>query len=86
MSVPMCMGRILDVIYQSSQGGDPDDMRRKLTNLVQFFGCIFVIGAAANCGRVFLMQSAGVCVCVCVRACVRACACVCVCVCVCVSK
>lgn len=59
LSVPMCMGRILDVLYESSEEGDGQKMRQKLTQLVQVFGCIFVIGAAANCGRVFMMQSAG---------------------------
>ncbi|XP_065833607.1 ATP-binding cassette sub-family B member 10, mitochondrial-like isoform X2 [Oscarella lobularis] len=57
MSVPFCMGRVVDAINVSDH--ERDQMRLNLTRLCQVFGVIFCIGAAANCGRIYLTQTSG---------------------------
>eukprot|EP00117_Sycon_ciliatum_P007075 scpid54928/ scgid10333/ ATP-binding cassette sub-family B member 10, mitochondrial; ABC-mitochondrial erythroid protein; ATP-binding cassette transporter 10 len=59
MAVPACIGKVIDMIYSSAQDDEPEEMRRKLTSLVQLLASIFVIGAVANCGRVYLIQTSG---------------------------
>ena len=59
MAVPASIGYVIDMIYSSAQEGDAADMRRKLTSLVELLIAIFVIGAAANCGRIYLIQTSG---------------------------
>lgn len=56
MSVPFCMGRILDVIYAAQEQGQTVE---QLSFLCKVFAAIFVIGAFANFGRVVLMQTSG---------------------------
>lgn len=56
MSVPFCMGRVLDVIYAAQEQGE---MVKQLSLLCKVFVAIFVIGAVANFGRVVLIQISG---------------------------
>lgn len=55
MSVPYFTGRLLDIISSS-----PDtNLFETMKTLYPFIGGIFVVGAAANAGRVFLIQYSG---------------------------
>ena len=56
MSVPFCMGRVLDVIYAAQEQGE---MVEQLSLLCKVFVVIFIIGALANFGRVVLIQTSG---------------------------
>ncbi|XP_062503697.1 ATP-binding cassette sub-family B member 10, mitochondrial-like [Corticium candelabrum] len=56
MSVPFCMGRVLDVIYAAQGRGE---MVEKLSFMCKVFVLIFVIGALANFGRIVLIQTSG---------------------------
>lgn len=55
MSVPFCMGKVIDIIYTS----DPETMKANLTAVTQVLLLMFTFGAAANFGRVYLMQTTG---------------------------
>lgn len=52
MSVPYCIGKILDIIFTDSF------LAEKLTTFCLGMVGVFVIGAAANFGRIYLMNGA----------------------------
>jgi len=56
MAVPFAMGRIIDMIYK---GGDADSIKSMLVPFCQVLAIVFVLGAAANFGRVYLIQTSG---------------------------
>ncbi|XP_070577360.1 ATP-binding cassette sub-family B member 10, mitochondrial-like [Ptychodera flava] len=56
MSVPFCMGKIIDIINLSS---DNDEMIKTLRTIAKILICVFLFGASANFGRVYLMQTSG---------------------------
>lgn len=56
MAVPFCIGKVIDIIYTSSKEGH---MKERLTAFCQIMIGVFVIGAFANFGRVYLMQISG---------------------------
>lgn len=51
MSVPLCVGKLIDIMIL------PDnDMKSSLATVCQILVAIFVVGAAANFGRVYLIN------------------------------
>ena len=58
MAVPFCIGKVIDIIYTSSKEG-PGHMKERLTAFCRIMIGVFVIGALANFGRVYLMQISG---------------------------
>ena len=57
MSVPFCMGKIIDIIYNSSQ--DTTQMVETLSFVCKILCGVFLLGGAANFGRVYLIQVSG---------------------------
>lgn len=57
MSVPFCMGKIIDIIYTSSQ--DTTQMVETLSFVCKILCGVFLLGGAANFGRVYLIQVSG---------------------------
>ena len=57
MSVPFCMGKIIDIIYTSSQ--NPAQMVDTLTYVCKILCGVFLLGGTANFGRVYLIQISG---------------------------
>lgn len=57
MSVPFCMGKIIDIIYTSSQ--DPGQMVETLSYVCKILCGVFLLGGTANFGRVYLIQTSG---------------------------
>lgn len=57
MSVPFCMGKIIDIIYSTSQ--DTTQMVETLSYVCKILCGVFVSGGAANFGRVYLIQVSG---------------------------
>ena len=57
MSVPFCMGKIIDIIYTSSQ--DPSQMVNTLSYVSKVLFGVYLLGGAANFGRVYLIQISG---------------------------
>lgn len=57
MSVPFCMGKIIDIIYTSSQ--DTSQMVETLSYVCKILCGVFLLGGAANFGRVYLIQVSG---------------------------
>lgn len=57
MSVPFCMGKIIDIIYTSNQ--DPTQMVNTLSYVSKILCGVFLLGGAANFGRVYLIQISG---------------------------
>lgn len=57
MSVPFCMGKIIDIIYSTSQ--DTRQMVETLSYVCKILCGVFVLGGAANFGRVYLIQVSG---------------------------
>lgn len=57
MSVPFCMGKIIDIIYSTSQ--DTTQMVETLSYVCKILCGVFVLGGAANFGRVYLIQVSG---------------------------
>ncbi|KAJ8308440.1 hypothetical protein KUTeg_013314 [Tegillarca granosa] len=55
ISIPFFMGKVINTIYT----GDTDKMKENLQNICKFLVFIFLGGAAANFGRVYLMQVSG---------------------------
>jgi ABC-type multidrug transport system fused ATPase/permease subunit len=55
MCVPFFIGKLIDFIQNSDKDKLKDDLRR----IVFYMGGIFVIGALANFGRVYLIQTTG---------------------------
>uniref|UniRef100_UPI00358FF3ED ATP-binding cassette sub-family B member 10, mitochondrial-like n=1 Tax=Myxine glutinosa TaxID=7769 RepID=UPI00358FF3ED len=56
MSVPFCMGKVIDYIYSSSSA---ETAVTNLTDLCFILTGVFLCGAAANAGRVYLMIASG---------------------------
>ena len=56
LAVPFGIGKVIDIIY--TQGQD-SDMVEKLTRFCKILLGVFLCGAAANAGRVYLMQTSG---------------------------
>lgn len=52
MSVPYCIGKILDIIFTDSF------MAEKLSTFCMAMVAVFVVGSAANFGRIYLMNGA----------------------------
>jgi hypothetical protein len=57
MSVPFCIGKIIDIIYTASK--DPENTMKLLSNICKFLFGVFLVGGLANFGRVYLIQMAG---------------------------
>ena len=57
MSVPFVMGRIIDLIYKQSDS--KDEMKDNLTRVCSVLLIVFLVGGAANFGRVYLMNISG---------------------------
>lgn len=57
ISVPFAMGKVIDTIYKSSQ--DTSKMMEDLSLLCKVLVVVFFCGAAANFGRIFLMETSG---------------------------
>ena len=55
MAVPFAIGRVVDIIYRADAG----EARDRLVTICLTLGAVFVVGAAANCGRVYLMTVSG---------------------------
>ncbi|XP_008192744.1 ATP-binding cassette sub-family B member 10, mitochondrial isoform X2 [Tribolium castaneum] len=57
MSIPFSLGKVLDIIYSSSENSD--EARAKLNKVCGVLLCVFVLGAICNFGRVYLMSVSG---------------------------
>ncbi|XP_004365108.2 ATP-binding cassette sub-family B member 10 [Capsaspora owczarzaki ATCC 30864] len=55
MAVPFSMGRIIDIIFAETQGGS----HQRLVEYTQLLIGVFLVGAAANYGRIVMIQNAG---------------------------
>jgi len=55
MAIPFSFGRIVDIIYKS----DITEAQSKLITICTILLPIFVIGAACNFGRIYLMNTSG---------------------------
>lgn len=51
MSVPLCVGKIIDIMIASD-----NEMKSNLITICKILVAVFAIGAAANFGRVYLMN------------------------------
>ncbi|KAK3093464.1 hypothetical protein FSP39_016049 [Pinctada imbricata] len=56
MSVPFCIGKVIDLIYNSKEEGK---LTENLTFVCKILLGIFFLGAAANFGRVYLINISG---------------------------
>lgn len=56
MAVPFCMGKVIDIIYTTA---DHDQLVDRLNYVCKILVAVFLVGGAANFGRVYLMQIAG---------------------------
>ncbi|VDI62092.1 ATP-binding cassette, subfamily B (MDR/TAP), member 10 [Mytilus galloprovincialis] len=56
MAVPFCIGKVIDIIYSPSE---QEKMKEKLTTFCQIMVGVFIVGAVANFGRVYLMSVSG---------------------------
>jgi len=56
MAVPFGIGRVIDIIYTSAKDGQ---MVERLTYFCQILFVVFIVGAIANFGRIYLMQTSG---------------------------
>lgn len=54
ISIPFCIGKVIDTIYS-----DSENMTATLTYICQVLMCVFVIGAACNMGRIYIMNNSG---------------------------
>ena len=55
LAVPFGIGKVIDIIYTK----DSADMVTRLTTFCKFLLAVFVVGAVANMGRVYLMSTSG---------------------------
>ena len=55
MAVPFFIGKLIDFI----QTGDKETMKENLKNIALIMSGVFIIGALANFGRVYIIQSTG---------------------------
>lgn len=58
MAVPFSLGKILDIIYNSTN--NKDDARRKLNKVGGVLVTMFVVGAICNFGRIYIMSASGI--------------------------
>ncbi|XP_072031210.1 ATP-binding cassette sub-family B member 10, mitochondrial-like [Amphiura filiformis] len=58
ISVPFALGKVIDIIYTSSQG-EGGTMMGRLRHLCGVLTVVFICGALANFGRVYLMNTSG---------------------------
>ncbi|XP_023932001.1 ATP-binding cassette sub-family B member 10, mitochondrial-like isoform X2 [Lingula anatina] len=56
MSIPFCIGRVIDTVSSLNSEGEMTD---QLTNIAIFLTGLFLVGAVANFGRVYLIQISG---------------------------
>lgn len=56
MAVPFGIGRVIDIIYTKD---DNSKMIDKLTKFCLILLGVFLVGAAANFGRIYLMSTSG---------------------------
>ena len=57
MLVPFCIGKLIDLIYNSTE--DFTEMLWNLKLTCAGLSVVFLIGAVANLGRVFIVQTTG---------------------------
>ncbi|GJQ65040.1 hypothetical protein Trydic_g7194 [Trypoxylus dichotomus] len=57
MAVPFSLGKILDIIYNSTN--NIQDARKRLSNVCGILVAIFLLGAVCNFGRIYIMSTAG---------------------------
>ena len=55
MLVPFFIGKLIDFI----QNSDKNELNQKLKNISMIMFGVFLIGALANFGRVYIIQSSG---------------------------
>lgn len=55
MAVPFCIGKLIDFI----QTGNKEEMKNNLKKMTWIMGIIFLIGAIANFGRVYVIRASG---------------------------
>lgn len=55
MAIPFSFGRIVDIIYKS----DITEAQAKLVTICSILLPVFIIGAACNFGRIYLMNTSG---------------------------
>ncbi|VVC39035.1 ABC transporter type 1, transmembrane domain [Cinara cedri] len=55
MAIPFSFGRIVDIIYKS----DSTEVQSKLVTICSILLPIFIIGAACNFGRIYLINTSG---------------------------
>jgi ATP-binding cassette subfamily B (MDR/TAP) protein 10 len=53
MSVPFFIGKLIDFIQSTT---DKETLKERLKNITLIMTCIFIIGAVANFGRVYIIQ------------------------------
>jgi ATP-binding cassette subfamily B (MDR/TAP) protein 10 len=56
MVVPFGIGRVVDIIYTKD---DNSEMISRLTKFCIILLGVFIIGALANFGRIYIMQTSG---------------------------
>ena len=59
MSVPFFIGKLMDIIF-SDPTSNNEEMLKRLQEVCFLLGFVFFAGAAANAGRIFLMQTSGI--------------------------
>ncbi|CAH1155892.1 unnamed protein product [Phaedon cochleariae] len=57
MSIPFSLGKVLDIIYNTSD--NYDEAKSKLNKVCGVLLCVFILGAICNFGRVYIMSTAG---------------------------
>lgn len=57
MAVPFSLGKILDIIYTSTD--DVESGRKRLNEVCGILVLVFLVGAVCNYGRIYLMSTAG---------------------------
>lgn len=57
MAVPFSIGKVLDIIYSTSDNSD--DAKSQLNQLCGVLICVFGVGAVCNFARVYLMSLSG---------------------------
>ena len=57
MLVPFCIGKLIDIIYNSTE--DFTEMLWNLKVTCAVLSVTFLVGALANLGRVYLVQTSG---------------------------
>lgn len=58
MAVPFSLGKVLDIIYSSSN--NLTEAREKMNQLCGILITVFLIGAVCNFGRIYIMSTAGI--------------------------